>query len=138
MRGVCPRRLLARASILSYRDITLADGEGKTFQSFLRFAMLGATALLVGLGQCGAGLNAGALGRKALTLLGGRRLGLFLYTSGFGDVRCSCVPPFGGGANLGGGRWPWAPPPRMFDFFSRHRITLYHRFLTSLLAPPPG
>jgi len=49
-----------RASIRSYRDITLADGEGKAFQSFLRFAMLGATSLLVGRGQCGAGLNAGA------------------------------------------------------------------------------
>ena len=49
-----------RASILSYREVTLAYDEGKAFLSFLRFAMVGAASILASHGQCGYGLNGGA------------------------------------------------------------------------------
>ena len=45
----------AKACILNYRDITLADDEGKLFLSFLRTALMVAVAALTGASQCGSG-----------------------------------------------------------------------------------
>ena len=46
--------------ITSYRDITLADLDGKVFGSFVRAAIFSAVSMLAGKAQLGAGFNGGA------------------------------------------------------------------------------
>ena len=70
----------SKALIDSYRDITLADLDGKDFGAFVRAAIIGAVALLGGDCQMGGGMNGGTtdMCHMAVTeaLVLGRTLGM--------------------------------------------------------------